>query len=254
MHTDVGKGPGGTARCGVDPPIVVGLQGQPVLQVRAVQQPDGADRAISDPGPGLPDGGVEAVHEGHRCRDSGRSRQGDQLLRLDNVDRQGLLADDVLPGRDGRPHQRGVGGVRGADVHDVDVVGRQQLFDGVGRCRRADPLRRGVGGRRRRSDDAGDHSARAPDGPGVHGSHEPGTDDAGSNRWGHGVLLEVFGVAGVPRQIACRGEVGLAVSRPLLLFRPRRRGVPRAELPAGSGRAPARRATVAGCRAPMGWR
>ena len=53
------------AELGVDPPVVVVLGGEPVLQVAAVQQahrPDGAGR---HPGAGLADQRVEAVDEGH---------------------------------------------------------------------------------------------------------------------------------------------------------------------------------------------
>ena len=153
----------------------------------------GADSAVGHPGPGLPDGGVEAVHERHRCRDAGRqppARRAPAPRRTSTA--RGFSQMTCLPAAiAARTSGAWVAfGVQMCTMSTSSAASSSSTVSvGVVAPTRS---RRGVGGLRRRSDDAGDHSPGTADGPGVHGSHEPGTDDAGTNRWGHGVLLERF--------------------------------------------------------------
>src|SRR5262245_59376235 len=108
---------------GIDAPVVVVLGGEPVLQVATVDQADGADGTRGDARPRLAHQRIEAVCEGDDGHDPGGVGGPDQVGRLVAVDGQGLLADDVLAGGQGRLGERRVQVVGRADVADVDLGG-----------------------------------------------------------------------------------------------------------------------------------
>ena len=77
-------------------------------------------RPLRDPLARLANGRVVAVDERNRGLEA-RSRRGlDELPRAGGVERQGLLADDVLAGGQRRLGKREMEVVRRADVDDVD--------------------------------------------------------------------------------------------------------------------------------------
>src|SRR5205814_7875011 len=126
VHADVAERAGGAAQARVDPPVAVLRPGQPVLQIAAVQQVQGA--AARDAGAGFPHGGIEAVDEGYGGHESGRGGQVGQVPCAGEVGREGLLADHVLAGGQRALDERDVQVVGGADVDEVDVVGGQQFL------------------------------------------------------------------------------------------------------------------------------
>src|SRR4051812_8329032 len=96
-----------------------------------------------------------------------------------HVGSQRLLADNVLTGRQCGLRQGYVGGVRGADVDDVDRIVLDEVLDGGVSLFDAQTVlgAGGASGARRR--DAGDLCPGSTSGSAVHLSHEPGTDEAG---------------------------------------------------------------------------
>jgi hypothetical protein len=96
-----------------------------------------------------------------------------------------LLADDVLAGGHGPLGQRRVKVVRRADVHDVDIVGLDQVLR-----RRGRPLGQQSGGRSRRRScvaarNGGEDATRSPHRPRVDLADEAGADDPGSRKTCH---------------------------------------------------------------------
>ena len=122
VRADVGERARRAAEVGLDAPVVVLGPQQPVLQVRAVHEPHRASLPAAHALARLADRRVVAVHE----RDASRTRPlaaASSVSRCApaDVDRQRLLADHVLAGRQRRLGERQVKVVRRADVHDVHV-------------------------------------------------------------------------------------------------------------------------------------
>src|SRR6266511_720065 len=82
---------------------------------------------------------VEAVVVPQHREAARRACDGFQLLRTGDVERERLLADDVLPGAQRRAGERDMQVVRGADVHDLRVGARHEgeILRGTSRAQRA---------------------------------------------------------------------------------------------------------------------
>ena len=98
------------------------------MQVGALHAEERADLPGCDPRASFAHHGVKPVDKRHGCDDG---RRGRSLLEIDSVGhggRERLLTHDVLASGEGAHGQRVMGGVRGDDVHDVDVrVGEQGI-------------------------------------------------------------------------------------------------------------------------------
>ena len=179
VRADVREGARDAAPLGVDAPVVVLGVEQPVLQVCPVDEVHGAAPAGGDAVARLAHGGVEAVRERHGRARRGVGREGREALRRVEIDRERLLADDVLAGRQGALRQVRVEVVRRADVDDVD---RRVVDEGLGALvgrlgaeaagRLARPLRA-------RGGHAGEDAAGGGDGAGMDGPDEAGARDRG---------------------------------------------------------------------------
>jgi hypothetical protein len=188
VHADVPEGPRGAAELGVDPPVAVGGSGEPILQVGAVEQSQGPGLPVRDPGAGLPDRGIEAVHEGDG-RDQRRPlARADSPRASSTLVARGFSHTTGLPRPKGEIGDRGMQRVGRADVHHVDVVGGDQRLGGFSPAFSAKLRRGGRGPLRRGSRHTGDHPASGANGPGMHLTHEASTDDAGSNAIRHAPL------------------------------------------------------------------
>ena len=98
VRADVGDGTEVALAGGVEPPVPVGVEQQPVLQVVAADQPRLADRAGADEGGGVLVVRVVAEVEAHGVDDAGVAGAGDEVAGLGAVDAERLLADDVFAG------------------------------------------------------------------------------------------------------------------------------------------------------------
>src|SRR5579883_3497278 len=114
------------ARQGLDAPVVVGIEEQPVLPVAAVHERHRPEVAAADQGAGVLQHRVEADVERHGVDEPAGLRGADELPRLGRGHRQRLLAHDVLAGRERGPGRGIVEHVRGGDVHDVHLGIRDQ--------------------------------------------------------------------------------------------------------------------------------
>ncbi len=154
VRADVGEGARAAAEGGVDAPVGVARRQQPVLQVGAVDAADVAELAGGDQLARVADDGVVAVDERDRDEAAGVGGVARELLGLGAVERDRLLADDVLAVLERELGQRRVQVVRRADVQHVDVVGGRQLLGGRGGALGAElderPARRAAASRRRR--------------------------------------------------------------------------------------------------------
>ena len=141
VRSDVAERGRGAALVGLEPPRVVGVLEQPVLQVLADEEMRLADVAARDRVPRLLDERVAAVVERDRVDDAGLVRGVEQLLRLRGRHRQRLVGDDVLALGDRRGVDRVVQVVRRGVVHDLDIrIVEQRLVAAVGLlARRAPP-------------------------------------------------------------------------------------------------------------------
>ena len=184
VGADVGEGPGGAAQSGVDPPVVVVRREQPVLQVPAVHERDGAGGPVGDPGARLPHRRVVPIDERHRQHAAavacGRRELAGTLL----VESDRLLADDVLAGTQGGERVGDVQVVGSADVDDVDRIGGDQVLG-----RREAGFRAQLCGRLRRAlgaggGDTGDPATCQQRGSRVDPADEAGSDDAGAQLLG----------------------------------------------------------------------
>ena len=108
VRADVGERPGRPTPFGIDAPVVVVLGGEPVLEVATVDQANGTDGARGD-APCLAHQRIEPVGERDDGHDPGGVGGPDQFGRLVAVDGQGLLADHVLAGGQGRLGERRAG-------------------------------------------------------------------------------------------------------------------------------------------------
>ena len=177
MRADVGECPRGAPEGGVDAPVVVLGREQPVLEVAAVQQPQLAERAFADAGTGLAHRRVVPVDEGHG-RDPVGGRGGeDQLVGAGDVERERLLADEVLARLERGTSQRQVEVVRCADVDDVDLLAGDQLLRGCESALGAELLACGRGALGRRGHRSDDPRAGEPGRASVDPADEPDADD-----------------------------------------------------------------------------
>src|SRR3954464_4329028 len=173
VRADVGERPRGAAELLVDAPVVIGRLEQPILEGAAMDQPDRPGDARADALARLAHRGGVAVDERKRSGEGGGRRRVDHLLRPAVVDRQRLLADDVLAGGQRGLGERKVQMIGRADVHDVDVRSFDKLLRRVERALRSErrggeyaPFRRGCG-------DADQACTRETRGPSVDSTDEP---------------------------------------------------------------------------------
>ena len=176
VRADVGDGPQGALPAGVEAPVPVSVEEQPVLQVLAADQAGLTDLAGPHEGRGVLVVRVEAGVEAHGVDDPGGGGQGDQLGGLGGVDAERLLADDVLAGGNRRPGLGGVDVVGAGDVHGIEVGDGEQLVErveGLGQQR----VGLAAGAFRGGPDHPDDLDTDAAQRLGVHGSHPSGPDD-----------------------------------------------------------------------------
>ncbi len=131
VRPDVADRPQPTAALGLQAPVPVAVEKQPVLEIVSGHEPDVADLAVDDDVMSVLVQRVEADVEVHRVDESRRRSHGDELERLVGRHRQRLLADDVPASGKGGPGLR-----------EMQVVGRRH----VDRPRRTDrrASRRGI--------------------------------------------------------------------------------------------------------------
>ena len=182
VRADVAERGRRAALVGLEPPRVVGVLEQPVLQVLADEEMRLADVAARDREPRLLDQRVAAVVERDRVDDAGLVRGIEELLRLRRRHRQRLVGDDVLALGDRRGVDRVVQVVGRGVVHDLDVrIVEQRLVAPVG-LRGAQRLRlrlrRGLAAARDRDDV---DEAEPPDRIHVMGADKPGAHDTHSD-------------------------------------------------------------------------
>jgi len=150
-----------------------------------VQQPERARRPAAHALARLADGGVVAVGEGNGGEPARLLGELDDPPRGRGVERERLLADDVLAGGQGGLGERDVQVVGRADVHDVDLVrGGERLGRGIGPVG-AELCRGGLGALRRGGGDADEVGPRQARGAGVDGTDEPGSCDGDPELCGH---------------------------------------------------------------------
>ena len=110
VRPDVADRPERAALVGLEPPVPVGLEQQPVLEVVAGDEPDVAEVAGGDELADVLVERVEADVEVDRVDEPARRGELDQLGGLGRGHRQRLLADDVPAGGEDRPASAGRGG------------------------------------------------------------------------------------------------------------------------------------------------
>jgi hypothetical protein len=142
-----------------------------------VNVPDVAEASLGDQRPRLLALGVEAGVEVRGVDEPAAPGELEQLRRLRRVQRERLLADDVLPRLERRPHLRIVQVVRRRHVDDVDALVCEHRLEGLVRVRQRDaaaqrprPLRRGA-------DDAEDLDAEPAERVDVDDADEARPDD-----------------------------------------------------------------------------
>ena len=177
MRADVGDGAQRAALLGVEPPVPVGRLQQPVLDVDAVDAVDRAEVAAADPRAGLPAERVEADVVVRAVDEPALLGEPEQLAGLRGGQRQRLLADDVLAGREHGLHLRVVEVVRRRQVDDADAVVVQHRLEALVRLRQAGFWR----ARGRRADDARHVDTEASERLDVDDADEPGPDDGRSD-------------------------------------------------------------------------
>ena len=178
VRPDVPQRRRGAAFVGLEPPGIVGVLEEPVLQVVADEKVRLADVAARDRVPRLLHERVAAVVEGDGVDDAGFRGLVEKLLPVRRRHRQRLVRDDVLALGDRRGVDRVVEVVRRRVVHDLDLgIGEQRLVAAIGPAR-PERLRLLV---RRRLAAARDgdhvHVPETPDGIHVMRAHEPRTDN-----------------------------------------------------------------------------
>ena len=147
VRADVGHRPQRALAFGVESPVPVGLEQQPVLQVVPADQPRCADRPGGHLGGGVLVLGVVAQVEADGVDDAGGLRPFHQVGRLGGVDAERLLADHGQAGVDDGAGLGGVDVVRAGDVHRLQAGHGEQLVERVER-RRQQRVGLGPGARR----------------------------------------------------------------------------------------------------------
>ena len=133
VRPDVAERRRRAALVGLEPPGVVRVLQQPVLQVVADEEMRLADVAARDGVARLLHERVAAIVEGHGVDDAGLRRLIEQLLRLGGRHRERLVGDDVLALRDRGGVDRVVQIIRRRVVDDLDVgIVEQRLVAAVG--------------------------------------------------------------------------------------------------------------------------
>ena len=133
VRPDVPERRRGTALVGLEPPGIVGVLEEPVLQVVADEEMRLADVAARDRVPRLLHERVAAVVEGDGVDDAGFRGLVEELLPVRRRHRQRLVGDDVLAFGDRRGVHRVVEVVRRRVVHDLDLgIGEQRLVAAIG--------------------------------------------------------------------------------------------------------------------------
>jgi hypothetical protein len=132
VRADVAHGAERPAAIGLEPPVPVALEEQPILEVAAGDEPDLAQAAVGDQRSCVLVQRVEADVEVRRVDETRLGGQGDQPCRLVGGHREWLLADDMLA----RPQ-------RGLRLAEVEVVRRRDV-DGGHAVVREELLERGV--------------------------------------------------------------------------------------------------------------
>ena len=126
MRADVADRPQRAAALGLEPPVPVGVEQQPVLEVAAGDEPDVAEPAVGDELADVLVERVEADVEVDRVDEAApRGQPRRARATLGRGHRQRLLADDVLAGGEDRLRLREVEVVGRGDVDDVDASGRR---------------------------------------------------------------------------------------------------------------------------------
>ena len=181
VRADVGDGAQPPGRCGVDPPVPVGVEQEPVLEVATADETRRAEVAAGHHGPSLVEHGVEAHVEADRVDDAGRLGGADHGQTLVGGEGERFFADDVLARGDQPGDLLGVEVVGARHVDDVDALvgtkGVEVVVDvgvlpgGAGRL--------GVPG-----EDAAQRDADAPQRVHVHRGDEAGADDGGADPGG----------------------------------------------------------------------
>ena len=140
MRADVADGPERPATLGLEAPVPVGLEQQPVLEVASGDQPHVADLARGDDLVGVLVERVVADVEVRGVDQPGLGGEGDQLARLGRRHRQRLLADDVATGGEDGLRLREVEVVGRGDVDRVDRRVVEERLERVVRARDAERL------------------------------------------------------------------------------------------------------------------
>ena len=148
MNADVGEAGGGTRATRIGAPfrllVSVGVdrQGQPVLDISRVDDPDVADFARLDHFARLAHHRIAGIVEGHRKNEPFGAGELDQLRRFGERRRQRLVADDV----DSRLQKRSGDGevkvVRGDNDGGLYAVRARRLSDRHFAIVRVGPVRR----------------------------------------------------------------------------------------------------------------
>ncbi|MCY1234265.1 hypothetical protein D9M72_468420 [compost metagenome] len=180
MHADVTECPGGSSERRIDPPVCGVCAGQPILKVRAVEQPEPAGVTAEDTIACFANGRIEPVDEGHSRDDACPVREVGQFEGVLNTGREGLLTNHGFPGCDGLACEVGVSGVGGADVYDIHVVSCDQRLGGLCRGSGAESGCGCLSGSRTAPGDCTDFAPRCAHCVRVDGAHESCTDNSGS--------------------------------------------------------------------------
>ena len=108
VGADVGHRPRRAALRRIDPPVVVGLQQHPVLQIAAVGREDSADLAMADHRRRLLDHSELAIDEADAMHHAGPGGKRHQLPRLLRRHTQRFFGEDVQPGGEDLPVNLGM--------------------------------------------------------------------------------------------------------------------------------------------------
>ena len=182
VRSDVAERRRGAPFVGLEPPRVVGVLEQPVLQIVTDEEVRLADVAARNRVPRLLHERVAAIVERHRVDDARLGRLIEQLLRFRGGHRQRLVGDDVLAFGDRGGVDRVVQIVRCGVVDDLNVgIVEQRLVAPVG-LPRAERLRLLLRRRLAAARDRDDVDvAETPHGVDVMRADEPGADDPHSD-------------------------------------------------------------------------
>ena len=181
MRADVADRAERPAALGLEPPVPVALEEQPVLEVATGHEPDVAELAGGDDLVGVLVERVVADVEVGGVDEAGRGGQLDQLARLGRGHRQRLLADDVPAGREDGLRLGEVEIVGGGDVDDVDRLVAEEVVEGGVCARDAEAGRTSGAALGRAAEHAADLDADAAERLDVDGPDEARADDRGAD-------------------------------------------------------------------------